>query len=112
MKGPVSPSRDKPPGRLALLRLLRRRLFRQWRFARDGHLEEAAALADSLAATLAQLEELPPESETLTAGIYAQCLALNQAVGDLLQRESRLLGREIVESQLERELRRLREEQK
>ncbi|MBX7058945.1 MAG: hypothetical protein K1X75_12835 [Leptospirales bacterium] len=105
----------KPHNQIVLLRLLRARLARQFRLAQMGHLEEAAALNVSLAQSRRQLEEREGQKgapDPREARLQEQCQTLNLAILPLLRHEQRLLEREIVELQVERELRRLKDDQK
>jgi hypothetical protein len=99
----------------ALMRLARARLFKQLRLLEEQRLDEALELGDALEALLAELEVREvrtassgrPASD-LAADLAAQCAPLNAAVLPYLLREQGLLGRELLELEVDRELSRLR----
>lgn len=99
----------------ALMRLARAWLHKQLRLLQEQRLDEALALGDRLEVLLGELEirETPSQPSGRPASLppsslAAQCAALNAAVRPYLLREQGLLGRELLELEVERELGRLR----
>lgn len=97
------------------MRLARAWLHKQLRLLEEQRLDEALVLGDSLEALLGELElrEARPAPGGLPAsspasGLAAECATLNAAILPYLLREQGLLGREILELQVDRELSRLR----
>jgi len=95
-----------------ILRLLRRQLAVQRMLCEQGRLEEATALQDRIAATRTRLGSLgqPPEpgEHAILDALFQSCEEHNDAVIAFFQHEQKLLGREIVELQLERSLNQLK----
>jgi hypothetical protein len=99
----------------ALLRLARAWLYRQLRLLEEQRLDEALALGAQLEGLLGELEirEVRPapagsSAAALSADLAAECAALNEAILPYLLREQGLLGRELLELEVDRELSRLR----
>ena len=90
------------------LRWLRRRLHRQLSLLRQERIDEALAWSPSIAENFERLRAFPRnEWPASCARLLRDCADLSDQIQPLLEKESRLLSREWLELEVERELARL-----
>lgn len=105
--------------KIKLIRLLRRQLKQQLIWTRLGNMEKANSWFHKIESTIVKLDSVSKgilrdtsdrESrirQLIIQKIYDECVVLNNAIQSDYLDEQRMLGREITEMQLDRELQRL-----